>query len=133
MIRAGKIDCGMIGLAPEAQPSRSSAHAEATYVKWHDPQKVDDESVIDLSRRCLDLRVLNLGHCVLLTDTSVASLATHCHNLSQLSLSRCTKLSRDGIHALARQSFMLGQLDISGCHGVSEEAFEELIIRSPSL
>ena len=89
---------------------------------------LSDEGVLHIAANCPSLVRLELEEVTQLTDRCVdqpgAGLVHCCLQLQHLSLSRCRQLSLTSLHALAKRSMQLRLLDMTLVAAVDEAARE---------
>ncbi|KAJ1677584.1 hypothetical protein EV182_005864, partial [Spiromyces aspiralis] len=76
----------------------------------------------EIVRRCPQLEVLDLTHCMRLEDQAITMVAANCQQLRVLSIAYCINLSDACVHDLLRFCHRLKVLNTCGCMGISEEA-----------
>lgn len=58
---------------------------------------ITDEGLCKIARSLHELRVLNIGQCIQITDQSLASISEHLTNITNIDLYGCTKVSKGGL------------------------------------
>jgi len=86
---------------------------------------ITDDALHSISKRCVNLRVLDLERNLAMTDVGLAAVA-QCSRLQRLSIEYCPMVSNEGVSKLARCT-SLQYLNIYGCEAVTVEGLIPLI------
>ncbi|KAJ7180269.1 hypothetical protein C8R43DRAFT_972447 [Mycena crocata] len=89
---------------------------------------ITDRGVVKLACACTNLRCVDVGFCVKLSDMSVMCLA-ELRGIRRLSLVRVPKLTDIGLFALAEHALDLERLNLSYCDRLTLEATHLLLKR----
>ncbi|KAI0650417.1 RNI-like protein [Trametes meyenii] len=77
--------------------------------------------VLPPTHRLNALRVLDLSHCVKLTDSAVLGLVAHAPRIQHLNLAGCFELTDRALHALCALGSHLAAVDIAGLERVTDK------------
>ncbi|KAI0355377.1 RNI-like protein [Trametes cingulata] len=77
--------------------------------------------VLPAAHRLNALRVLDLSHCVALTDSAVLGIVAYAPHIQHLGLAGCIELTDRAMHALCALGKHLAVLDIGGLEKVTDE------------
>eukprot|EP00698_Gefionella_okellyi_P012859 TRINITY_DN3496_c0_g1_i1.p1 TRINITY_DN3496_c0_g1~~TRINITY_DN3496_c0_g1_i1.p1 ORF type:complete len:627 (+),score=97.22 TRINITY_DN3496_c0_g1_i1:1339-3219(+) len=91
------------------------------HVSLPDMSFVTDDFVVALIDNCLELTLLNLSGCDMLTDAALDAMGKHCPRLCNLSVERCEITDR-GVCSLTSSCLHLTALDISYCRDVTDSS-----------
>eukprot|EP01103_Thecamoeba_quadrilineata_P004811 TRINITY_DN1466_c1_g2_i1.p1 TRINITY_DN1466_c1_g2~~TRINITY_DN1466_c1_g2_i1.p1 ORF type:complete len:1680 (+),score=335.47 TRINITY_DN1466_c1_g2_i1:75-5042(+) len=111
-VRECHVSEGICGLAPPT----------LLEVDLTDCQRVGDAGLINLARRCPQLKQLRIGASTFrsqITDNSIIEVAERCPWLSEIDLTGCDLLTDRSISTLVEKCFNLETLIIAGCKSVT--------------
>ncbi|CAG8436051.1 748_t:CDS:1 [Ambispora gerdemannii] len=87
---------------------------------------ITDESLLEISKDCYNMRDLNLANCRNITDIGVSSLSS-LTIMRNLNISHCNNVTDESLKILGKSCVELKSLDIIGCRNVTEVGVNCLI------
>ncbi|KAI0677228.1 RNI-like protein [Trametes maxima] len=100
--------------APSTRPTRLATARPKTWLESLPPL------VLPATHRLNALRVLDLSHCVKLTDSAVLGLVAYAPRIQHLNLAGCLELTDRALHALCALGSHLAAVDIAGLERVTD-------------
>lgn len=97
--------------------------------------RIDASAIVEIAKGCLDLEVLTLRHCHLITDECIEAVAVHCSLLRELDIGCCLGISNTAILALSqgRCTQTLESIDFTGLQTLSDASMVPLVSNCPTL
>lgn len=126
LVKVNLTDC--LNLSDEVVVSLARLHGQTLQVLNLDGcRKISDASISAVAENCAVLKDLDVSKCAI-TDSGVADLAHGVQmNLQILSLSGCTMVSRKSVTSLRKLGKSLLGLNLQHCNSISGGAIESLV------
>ncbi|KAI0722349.1 RNI-like protein [Cerioporus squamosus] len=77
--------------------------------------------ILPATHKLNNLRVLDLSHCIRLTDAAILGVVAHAPRISRLNLAGCIELTDRAMHAIASLGRHLRIIDVGGLERVTDE------------
>ncbi|CAG8617112.1 7807_t:CDS:1 [Ambispora leptoticha] len=87
---------------------------------------ITDESLLEISKYCYNMRDLGLANCRSITDVGVSSLSS-LTSMQNLSISHCENVTDESLKMLGKSCAELKCLDVTGCRNITEVGVKCLI------
>ena len=88
-------------------------HSLITHLNLRYCASLDDQSIVQISFHCPDLRVLDIGECFELTDASLFSIARNSHVLQVLFMTKLPQCTMKGVFQLIESLNLLEMIKLS--------------------
>ncbi|KAG2077262.1 RNI-like protein [Suillus decipiens] len=80
-----------------------------------------------LHHTAIDLRVLDLSHCLKLTDAGVEGIVTHAPLLRSLAFAGCPNLTDKALESISKLGLHLGNLTLAHCPRITDNGIVSLV------